>query len=64
MTRAATSASSAWRSGGSALGYSKRSKLSVPGYLTESVIPTTVIRPSWTYPSSVTSAPARSSSAR
>ena len=57
MMRCATSASSAWRSADRALGYSNRSKLSVPGYLTESVTPITVTRPSCTYPSSVTSAP-------
>ena len=45
------------RSGGSADGYSKRSNEFVPGYLTESVTPITVTRPSCTKPSSVTSSP-------
>ena len=36
------------RSAGSRLGYSNRSKLSVPSYITESVTPTIVTRPAWT----------------
>ena len=63
MTRAATSASSASRPAGSRDGYSKRSKLFVPGYLTESVTPIVVTRPRREKPSSVTSSPLRTSSA-
>ena len=43
--RSAVSISSAWRSSDRRVGYSKRSKLLVPAYLTESVIPTGVRRP-------------------
>jgi hypothetical protein len=63
-TRRDTSASSASRFAGSADGYSKRSKLFVPGYFTESVTPITVTAPRWEKPSSVTSSPWRTSSAR
>jgi hypothetical protein len=52
------------RFAGSADGYSKRSKLFVPGYFTESVTPITVTAPRWEKPSSVTSSPWRTSSAR
>jgi hypothetical protein len=46
ISRADTSSISAWRSGGSADGNSKRSKLFVPSYFCESVIPTVTTRPS------------------
>ena len=42
---------------GSRHGYSKRSKLSVPSYITESVTPMIVTAPRWTYPSTVTGSP-------
>jgi hypothetical protein len=45
MTREATSASSSWHPSERLDGYSKRSKLNVPGYLTESVTPIVVTRP-------------------